>query len=421
VRVATDVLPRSTEGQQDQTLGSRVDELAAGAGAHTPETVGAEHMLDALHDQRQLTLEHEVHLLLVLVRVNATPLARLEDDQVDAEPVHPELPAQRLEALADVTVELGERDVELHHGAIIGALARFHQLALAPDGAAGILTIAMVLHATGTGPLPILGDAGTLSPLPAVVTALSTTPVKGLHICARGEVKLERGGVIENRLFYLVDESGRMVNGKRLGILSSVRADYDAATMRLSMTFPDGPQVCGVVELGADIETRLLSRMPTARLVLGPWSQAISDYTEMELRLVRADAVDGGVDRGAKGSVSLISEASVTRLQSLAGGRSVDSRRFRMLVEVAGPEAHMEDDWVGRTVRIGEALVGMRGHVGRCLVTSQSPDTGVVDLPTLELLSYRRGLETTEPLAFGVFGEVLEPGMVRVGDAVSLE
>jgi uncharacterized protein len=279
----------------------------------------------------------------------------------------------------------------------------------------------MVLQATGTGPLPILGDAGTQSPLPAVVTALSSTPVKGLRICAHGEVKLERGGVIENRMFYLVDESGSMVNGKRLGILSSVRADYDPATTRLRMTFPDGSQVCEVVELGADVETRLLSRRPTARLVLGPWSQAISDYTEMELRLVRADVVDGGVDRGAKGSVSLISEASVTRLQSLAGGRSVDSRRFRMLVEVAGPEAHTEDGWVGRTVRIGEALVGMRGHVGRCLVTSQSPDTGVVDLPTLELLSYRRGRETTEPLAFGVFGEVLEPGVVRVGDAVSLE
>jgi uncharacterized protein YcbX len=62
--------------------------------------------------------------------------------------------------------------------------------------------------------------------------------------------------------------------------------------------------------------------------------------------------------------------------------------------------------------------VAFRGHVGRCLVTSQSPDTGVVDLPTLELLSYRRGAATTEPLAFGVFGEVLEPGTVRIGDSV---
>jgi hypothetical protein len=39
-------------------------------------------------------------------------------------------------------------------------------------------------------------------------------------------------------------------------------------------------------------------------------------------------------------------------------------------------------------------------------------------MPTLELLSYRRDLPSTEPLAFGVFGEVLEPGLVRLGDPV---
>jgi uncharacterized protein YcbX len=62
----------------------------------------------------------------------------------------------------------------------------------------------------------------------------------------------------------------------------------------------------------------------------------------------------------------------------------------------------------------------VRGHVGRCLVTTRHPDSGLSDLPTLELLSYRRELATTEPLAFGVYGEVLEPGRVRVGSVVAL-
>ena len=60
------------------------------------------------------------------------------------------------------------------------------------------------------------------------------------------------------------------------------------------------------------------------------------------------------------------------------------------------------------------------GHVGRCLVTSRDPETGEVDLPTLDLLgAYRRDLDTTEPLPFGIYGEVLVPGVVRVGDAVA--
>ena len=83
---------------------------------------------------------------------------------------------------------------------------------------------------------------------------------------------------------------------------------------------------------------------------------------------------------------------------------------------------HAEDQWVGRRVRIGSALVAMKGHVGRCLVTSRDPETGKVDLPTLDMLgTYRRDLHTTEPLAFGIYGAVVEPGTVSVGDAVTLE
>jgi MOSC domain-containing protein YiiM len=41
-------------------------------------------------------------------------------------------------------------------------------------------------------------------------------------------------------------------------------------------------------------------------------------------------------------------------------------------------------------------------------------------MPTLDLLrAYRAGLESTEPLPFGVYGRVLRPGTVRVGDTVA--
>jgi uncharacterized protein YcbX len=63
--------------------------------------------------------------------------------------------------------------------------------------------------------------------------------------------------------------------------------------------------------------------------------------------------------------------------------------------------------------------VRFRGHVGRCLITSRDPDTGVVTLPTLDILGdYRRDLDTTEPLPFGIYGEVVAEGTVQVGDPV---
>jgi uncharacterized protein len=264
-------------------------------------------------------------------------------------------------------------------------------------------------------------DRGNLARSRAVVSALRTTPVKGLRIGAREEVMLEIGGVGDDRRFYLIDERGRMVNGKRIGILSAVRAEFDRGSGRLALIFPDGSEVSQIVKLEGEVQTRFFSDRPMAKLVAGPWSRALSDYTGTELRLVQADPDRGGVDRGPAGGVSLISEASVARLEAIADGRTVDPRRFRMLLEVAGPDAHEEDGWVGHTARIGEARVAFRGHVGRCLVTSQCPDTGIVDLPTLELLGYRRGLATTEPLAFGIFGEVLEPGLVKLGDGVTPE
>jgi uncharacterized protein YcbX len=92
-----------------------------------------------------------------------------------------------------------------------------------------------------------------------------------------------------------------------------------------------------------------------------------------------------------------------------------------MSIELGGAEAHEEDRWVGREITVGEARILVEGHVGRCIVTSRHPESGEVDLPTLELLrEYRDGAPTTEPLAFGVYGAVLREGVVRIGDAVEL-
>jgi hypothetical protein len=165
------------------------------------------------------------------------------------------------------------------------------------------------------------------------------------------------------------------------------------------------------------VEARFFSRTQQVQVVGPDLAQALSEYAGMALRLVRADPTLTAIDRGPKGSVSLISDGSVQRLSTIAEA-AVDPRRFRMLLGVAGPDPHTEDVLVGSVASVGDALIRFHGHVGRCLVTGQDPDTGIADLPTLELLRYRKGLDTTEPLAFGIYGEVLEPGTVRLGDEV---
>jgi uncharacterized protein YcbX len=213
-----------------------------------------------------------------------------------------------------------------------------------------------------------------------------------------------------------------MINGKRLNSLQAVLADYSDADRTLSLRFPDETVVTGPVQHGGRFAAGFFSTTVGAVEVLGPWSDALSEHVGTAVRLVEAEDPAGAVDRGQDGSVSLISSATVERLTSVAGlERPVDARRFRMLVEIDGTTAHEEDGWLERTVAIGDAKVTLQGHVGRCLVTKLDPDTGVRDLETLDILaSYRRGVATTEPLACGVYGTVLAPGTVRVGDSVEL-
>jgi uncharacterized protein len=254
----------------------------------------------------------------------------------------------------------------------------------------------------------------------ATIKTLQTTPVKGLRVVAREEVALTSTGVSDDRRFYLIDDRARMVNGKRLGTLNQIVAEYDHAARTLALTFPDGTRVAGAIERGEQVVTRFYSRPARAHEVLGPFSAALSAHTGQPMRIVER-LERSGIDRGRGGAVSIVSMASIGALARLSGAETIDARRFRMLAVVDGlQEPHDEDTWVGERLRIGDAVVRVRGHVGRCNVTHRHPESGTEDLPTLDLLRrYRAGLDTTEPLAFGVYGEVLEPGRVAVGDPVS--
>ena len=91
-----------------------------------------------------------------------------------------------------------------------------------------------------------------------------------------------------------------------------------------------------------------------------------------------------------------------------------------MTFGIDGVEAHAEDGWLGRRVRLGDAVVVVpAGNVGRCAVTTHDPDTGLPSWDTLHVLQHTRGhLPTSEPLPFGVWAEVEHGGTVRVGDPV---
>jgi len=256
------------------------------------------------------------------------------------------------------------------------------------------------------------------------VVRISIAPVKALHLVNPDEVEVGPAGVAGDRRFWLVDADGRLVNDKRRPHLLRVHPTWDEETRRLVLAFPDGSEVDGIVEAGETVDAELYGRPHPSRAVPGPWQEALSDYAGEPVTLLWSES--GAVDRGvAGGAVTLISRGSLERLQQEAGvDEPVDGRRFRMLFELDRCDPHEEDGWVKRHLRIGEALVRIRGDVGRCAITTQNPETGEPDFDTLRTISGYRSFTENEAgsrhIPFGIYGEVTEPGRVTIGDAVEV-
>lgn len=257
------------------------------------------------------------------------------------------------------------------------------------------------------------------APVTAHVARISIAPVKSLGLVHPEHVELERGGVRGDRRFWLVDEDGRLFNNKRCGPLVGIRPEWDEATRELVLHLPNGATVGGNVELGSPERVLLYGRPHPSRRVLGPWEDAISEVAGRRLMLLWSQ--EHATDRGVEGGeVSLVSRGSLERLRAEAGASGpVDGRRFRMLFEIDGVDPHEEDRWIGSRVRVGPAEISVGGDVGRCAVTSHDPDTGVPDLDTLGALARYRPDGRVEPLPFGVYGAVIVPGRVAVGDPIA--
>jgi MOSC domain-containing protein len=264
---------------------------------------------------------------------------------------------------------------------------------------------------------------GRLESMNARVAWIHVAPIKALAIQELEQVELGRNGVENDRRFCIVDTDGRMLNAKRVQRFIAVRPHFDVAMRNLVFDMPDGSTVKGAVDLGSGISVSIYGRNVPAHIVDGPWSEALSAVAERPVRLVRFDDPGEGVDRADEGAgASLLSEGSLRAIAKAADVTGpVDPRRFRMLFGISGVEAHVEDIWIGSHVQIGSAVVMPGGNIGRCAVTTLDPVTGVSDLNTLAALAeYRKELVTSEPLAFGVWAQVVQPGVVRVGDAVQV-
>src|SRR2546421_107118 len=110
-----------------------------------------------------------------------------------------------------------------------------------------------------------------------VVSGLALTPVKATRLHTVERIELGPDGARGNRRFFMVDERDRMLNGKVLGELTRVLADFNVDAQLLRMTFPDGRVAEGRVALGEVVSAKFFSRSIQTQLVDGPWSEALTE------------------------------------------------------------------------------------------------------------------------------------------------
>ncbi|EYD76803.1 MOSC domain protein [Rubellimicrobium mesophilum DSM 19309] len=113
-------------------------------------------------------------------------------------------------------------------------------------------------------------------------------------------------------------------------------------------------------------------------------------------------------------SVSVLNLASLADLGRQLGA-DLSIHRWRGNLWLDGLAPWEEEGWVGKELRIGEALLKVRERIGRCKATSANPDTGEIDVDTLRALR-----ESRDGQIFGVYAEVIQGGEIRPADRVEV-
>lgn len=113
-------------------------------------------------------------------------------------------------------------------------------------------------------------------------------------------------------------------------------------------------------------------------------------------------------------SVSVLSDATLRAL-SQQMGIPLSPHRFRGNLWIDGAEPFAEFDWIGRSIRIGAAVLQIKERITRCLATTVDPNSGLRDADTLGGLQRGYGHQD-----FGVYAVVTKGGRISTDDEWTL-
>jgi uncharacterized protein YcbX len=268
----------------------------------------------------------------------------------------------------------------------------------------------------------------TILPDVPAVAALWRYPVKSMQGEELNATELTGAGLVGDRGFAVIDQATGKVAGaknpRKWPGFFQFRAAYvvpPAAGQPLPavrVTLPDGTSVTSdEASLAALLSTALGRDVAFAAAAGADAGTATAEGYDVDSDEVLDFELPAGpfVDCAP---VHIMTTATLDRLRSLYPAGRFEPRRFRPNIIVAtGPDAagFVENDWVGRTVAIGDSVrLRVVMTTGRCVMTT---------LPQFDLPKDPGILRTAvqhNNAAIGVYAEVLAGGTVSRGDPVTV-
>ena len=245
----------------------------------------------------------------------------------------------------------------------------------------------------------------------ARVAALWRHPIKGHGRDALEAVTLTKGQTMPwDRRWAVAHEMAKadetawspcanFSRGAKVPALMAINTRSDQTSGRVTLTHPDRPDLTFEPDREAD---RFLDWVRP----LMPANRAQST------RIVRVKG--RGMTDTDYPSISLLNLASNdTMTQTMQ--QEISPLRWRGNIHMSGLDPWVEFDWIGKTVRLGEAELTIREPIVRCLATTANPDTGERDADTLAALKTHFGHQN-----FGVYAEVTRSGDITLGDPIEV-
>jgi uncharacterized protein YcbX len=152
-----------------------------------------------------------------------------------------------------------------------------------------------------------------------------------------------------------------------------------------------------------------------------PDAQLEEYWPDMEGLAHRDHVTDEAVPAGTFFDLAILhilTTSTLDKLRSLYPGGRFEPRRFRpnLIVATPGQVGFVENEWIGKTLSIGpEVKIQVTGPCPRCVMTTLAQGDLPKDPGVLKTAAQHNEVRV------GIYASVVQPGMVKIGDAISVQ